>query len=100
MEDTKKCPNCGYGWVHPVAVYVRTDMELHTITCKGHEVQSTFSTWPCSKTPPRGVIIAREYLGECGHRWLETEQFHKGEVFQGRMDLVSYVGPTETIWRN
>ena len=98
--EAKKCPACGGELVHPVAVYVRTGDALHTITSKGYEENSAFGSWPCTESPPRGVVIGREYLGECGHRWLETERFHKGQVLEDSVDLVSYAGPMETIWRD
>lgn len=98
--EVKKCPVCGGELVHPVAVYIRTGDALHTVTSKGYDEKYPVWPWPCTSSSPRGVVIGREYLGECGHRWLETEQFHKGQVLEDCVELVSYAGPMETIWRD
>ena len=106
MDELKLCPICQENLVHPVGVYVRTvEREgdtsitspcIHMITHKGYEKR--FVCYEDSQ--PRGVVIIREYLGECGHRWIEREQFHKGCTLQEWQQLQSLVGPECVIWRD
>lgn len=108
MDEVKLCPICGYDYVAPVGVYVRTKAPhapgepelptLHAITSAG-----------CSTSEDnlddeggiiRGVIVIREFLGECGHRWIEEEQFHKGNTLKSWRQLPAHHGPTDVIWRD
>lgn len=68
---------------------------VHAITSSGYEAK-----YPYDADSPRGVVIIREYLGECGHRWIEKEQFHKGSTFQDWQQLNPLVGPDRVIWRD
>lgn len=101
-DRRKKCPICGYECVHPVAVYVRTEEGgrpmIHAITEAGHTVTPVVVDEVFDNI--RGVVIIREYLGECEHRWLERERFHKGETYTDVKPLGLAPGPGGTIWRN
>lgn len=100
-SEIKKCPICDGGLIHPVGVYVRIvgpdGPVVHTITAQGYEARDPFFEDIGST---RGVVIVREFLGECGHRWIEKEQFHKGSTFQDRQQLDPLVGPYRVIWRD
>lgn len=50
MVVTKHCPVCGYDYIR-----------LARIEFAGGQMK-------------------REYIGECGHTWAETEEFHKGQT--------------------
>ena len=101
MDEMKRCPICGGDLVHPVGVYVRIEKqnvpELHAITAEGYKCCPIDFE---ESANPRGVIIIREFLGECGHRWIEKEQFHKGSTLQEWQQLNALVGPTSVIWRD
>jgi len=101
MKELKICPICGGEMINPVGVYVRVEHPehgptLYTITARGCDVSSV----KCEAERPRGVVIIQEYLGECGHRWIETEQFHKGSTIQDWQQLNTLVGPDYVIWRD
>ena len=100
MSETKICPICGGDMVHPVAVYVRTEEPdygpvLHTITRDGYAARH-----PYEDSSPCGVIIIREYLAECGHRWMEKEEFSHGSTSQEWQQLDPLIGPDLVIWRD
>lgn len=101
MDELKKCPLCGIDLVHPVGVYVQVEGQtgamLHAITADGYTCRPVDFEEPANT---RGVVIIREFLGECGHRWIETEQFHKGSTLQDWQQLNALVGPLSVIWRD
>ena len=97
MEEMKHCPICGGDLVRPVGVYVRRGSVLHAITARGYELRPVYFE---ESAHIRGVVIIREFLGECGHRWIEREQFHKGNTLQERQRINASFGPTAVIWRD
>lgn len=100
-EYMKKCPICGGEFIHPTGVYVRVVKNgfpvLHSITADGYS-ELVFPTESFGDI--RGVIIIREYCGECGHHWMEREQFHKGSVYTDWVRLPLAAGRENNIWRD
>lgn len=96
LETTKVkgCPVCNQTMIRPVAVYVVCGNIIYTITRGGFEQEE------CADTYGRGVKIIREYVGECGHRWRDIEEFHKGSVYQRANILYEPIGPKDVIWRD
>lgn len=88
-----KCPKCGYNYVYPVAVYIICGNTRHTITGNGY-AQETIAG-----NDSRGVIIVREFRCESEDcRWLEIDEFHKGNVNQETREIEPLIGNTGVIW--
>lgn len=95
MNEAIECPKCSFDMVHPVAVCVIVDRDRYTITSAGLEHEEVYRG-----SSANGVIIYREFLGECGHRWRIVEEFNQGGTYTETVILPHQIGPMSTIWRN
>lgn len=94
-DNAKVCPKCGYNYVSPVAVYVSMGNQQMEVTSDNITLHRYIK--PVDQC--RGVIVTREFVCENGHRWLEIEQFHKGETFT-ETQIITNEGPNDVIWRD
>lgn len=83
MGKLKKCPVCGRDTIYPVGVHIQEvrsehSTEFHRITVGFFKV-----TMVCFDSGSLcDYAIIREYLGKCGHRWVERERFYNGNALQ------------------
>jgi len=97
MDNLLKCPFCDNEYVHIINVMVNQGGLIAIIT--NGEIRSIKGGMP----ELRGSSIRMEYLGECGHQWVSTQDFHKGNVFVETTLLKSDVELSldfDELWRD
>ena len=93
--STLDCPQCGFNFVHPIAVNILRGTDITIINSKGITVSE-------EKNKNRGVTITLEYACENYHHGELIFQFNKGETITWHNALKPFEnnGEYETIWRN
>jgi len=88
------CPQCSFEYLHVTKVAIHRGSDKTTIVKDKITIEDNVNT-------SRGVTIAIEYLGECGHRGEIVFQFYKGnvEVFHRYLPIVEH-GDIEDIFRD
>src|SRR5437879_6403333 len=93
-ESAILCPVCGDDGVHIASVEVDRGGSVLTVPSQTEAILSQRAR------TARGVVLAIEMWGECGHRFVVRLQFHKGTTFLV-VDSRPEVGPAvcHDLWR-
>lgn len=88
------CPVCGDDYIHIGCVSAQQGQTQTVIGCERTETKAA----PSGK---RGSVVAINFVGECGHAFTYTFEFHKGQTWAGLsvVDVEPGEWP-ETLWRN
>lgn len=78
------CLSCGGTNAHLMGVCVKQGDTITMITGK------RTSTFPCGQPGERGSVVGVAYICESGCRFVVTQSFHKGDVYQ----RIHFVGST------
>ena len=78
MADILLCPVCNdsYNHIYRHEIYPVLGTRKYTIACGVFDVNYDKKAFGV-----RGFTFETHYQCEGGHKWMQTHQFHKGEVF-------------------
>jgi len=82
METTIKCPYCDFDCVHLQAVEVNRGGEITSIDYQGTKIRA-------GDASGRGARVELILWCEGGHKWRQSLQFSKGNLFQENELLVN-----------
>ena len=94
-QEILECPECGFEYIHLVAIRVLRQREVTEITAKGITIKDDLN-----KT--RGVIIELDYLCENDHYGTITLNFHEGQTLLSHKlhKLPTDLNTLPDIWRD